>query len=116
MQAVGDRFESDILHQKMSLSVLNMSKVCESCYKEHEEKYGSGRFCSLVCARCYSTKNKRKEINEKVSLKLKKNLQKSRICKCCSISFQTFTRSNTCSDVCRYKLKSDASKKGRQKC
>jgi len=41
--------------------------VCEYCEKEHDGSYGSGRFCSNSCARGFSTKNKRKEINEKVS-------------------------------------------------
>ncbi len=44
---------------------------CENCEKEHEGSYGSGRFCCCKCARGFATKNKRKEINEKVSQKLK---------------------------------------------
>lgn len=44
---------------------------CENCNKEHDGSYGSGRFCSSKCARGFSTKAKRKEINEKVSKKLK---------------------------------------------
>lgn len=40
---------------------------CENCDKEHRGEYGSGRFCSSKCARGFSTKNKRSEINEKVS-------------------------------------------------
>ena len=40
---------------------------CENCGKEHTGTYGSGRFCSLKCSRGFSTKNKRAEINEKVS-------------------------------------------------
>lgn len=43
---------------------------CELCHKEHDGSYGSGRFCSAKCARSFSTKNKRKEINRKVSKKL----------------------------------------------
>lgn len=43
---------------------------CENCEKEHDGKYGSGRFCSATCARGFSTKEKRSLINEKVSLKL----------------------------------------------
>lgn len=34
-------------------------------------EYGSGRFCCSKCARSYSTKENRIEINKKVSLKLK---------------------------------------------
>ncbi|RLD64349.1 MAG: hypothetical protein DRJ01_01190 [Bacteroidetes bacterium] len=44
--------------------------LCENCEKEHDGSYGSGRFCSARCARGFSTRAKRKEINEKVSRKL----------------------------------------------
>lgn len=44
---------------------------CENCFKEHDGGYGSGRFCCKECARCFSTKNKRNQINEIVSNKLK---------------------------------------------
>lgn len=44
---------------------------CENCKKEHSGEYGSGRFCSCKCARGFSTKAKRIEINEKVSKTLK---------------------------------------------
>lgn len=43
---------------------------CEYCSKEHNGEYGSGRFCSPQCARGFSTKAKRKEINKKVSKKI----------------------------------------------
>lgn len=43
---------------------------CESCNKKHDGSYGSGRFCSSRCARGFSTKNKREEINKKVSKSL----------------------------------------------
>jgi len=42
-------------------------KNCENCKQDHDGSYGSGRFCSTKCARGFSTKAKRKEINEKVS-------------------------------------------------
>jgi len=44
--------------------------VCENCEKYHNGSYGSGRFCCSKCARSFSTKISRKEINEKVSKKL----------------------------------------------
>jgi len=47
---------------------------CENCNNEHDGSYGSGRFCSIKCARGFSTKNKRKEINEKVSKKMQGNI------------------------------------------
>ncbi len=46
-------------------------KNCEKCQKEHDGSYASGRFCSALCARSFSTSEKRKEINEKVSKTLK---------------------------------------------
>lgn len=44
---------------------------CELCSKSHDGAYGSGRFCGSICARSFSTKTKRTEINQKVSAKLK---------------------------------------------
>jgi hypothetical protein len=48
---------------------------CEfvSCNTEHDGSYGSGRFCSLKCSRAFSTFEKRKSINQKVSITLSKN-------------------------------------------
>lgn len=45
-------------------------KTCENCNEAHNGEHGSGRFCSLSCSRSFSTKNKRKEINKKIKLKL----------------------------------------------
>lgn len=47
-----------------------MCNICENCGCEHNGDFGSGRFCSSKCARGFSTKSKRKEINEKVSKRL----------------------------------------------
>jgi hypothetical protein len=44
---------------------------CEKCKGKHDCSYGSGRFCSSKCARSFSTKNSRSDINKKVSQKLK---------------------------------------------
>lgn len=46
-------------------------KTCENCKNQHNGEYGSGRFCSSKCARGFSTKSKRQEINQKVSESLK---------------------------------------------
>lgn len=43
---------------------------CENCKTPHTGEYGSGRFCSSRCARGFSTKFKRTEINKRVSEKL----------------------------------------------
>lgn len=44
-----------------------MDSNCENCLRDHDHSYGSGRFCSSKCARGFSTKLKRTEINERVS-------------------------------------------------
>lgn len=46
--------------------------ICEYCEKSHNGEYGSGRFCNSKCARGFSTKDKRSEINRKVSGIMKK--------------------------------------------
>jgi very-short-patch-repair endonuclease len=58
-------------------------KKCENCETEHDASYSSGRFCSMKCSRGFSTKVKRKEINEKVSKKLNgRTLSKEHILNC----------------------------------
>lgn len=47
------------------------NNYCENCGSLKTEKYGSGRFCSEFCARSFSTKNCRKEVNDKISKSLK---------------------------------------------
>ncbi|CAB4159384.1 Nuclease associated modular domain 3 [uncultured Caudovirales phage] len=44
--------------------------ICENCGEHHSGEYASGRFCTPKCSYAFSTKAKRKEINEKVSHKL----------------------------------------------
>ncbi len=41
--------------------------ICENCGKEHDGSYGSGRFCSEICARSFSTKNDNKGILKKAN-------------------------------------------------
>ncbi len=100
--------------------------ICENCKNKHDGNYGSGRFCSSKCARSFSTKNKRKEINKKVSESLKgfRTIQGGKVklcdygCKkeakfqlpsgkwCCSSSY------NKCSKI--RKKNSDGIKKARK--
>jgi hypothetical protein len=44
---------------------------CENCEIDHDGSYASGRFCTAKCARSFSSKVKREEINQKVSATLK---------------------------------------------
>lgn len=79
---------------------------CENCNDTHSGEYGSGRFCSCKCARGFSTKEKRAEINERVSLKLlgSGNPQHSKQCPICLHTFSTnfSKRKQTfCSGSCR---------------
>ena len=46
-------------------------KICERCEKQHDGKYGSGRFCCLACARSFSTSKNREEISKKISKSIK---------------------------------------------
>lgn len=72
--------------------MLEENKKCENCDNDHDGKYGSGRFCSSICARGFSTKNKRSLINEKVSSKLRKHKTEyiyNKLCLCCSNKFET---------------------------
>lgn len=46
-------------------------KICENCNEKHDGTYGRGRFCTEQCARSFSTKVKRNEINKKLSEKIK---------------------------------------------
>lgn len=98
---------------------------CENCAKKHDGNYASGRFCSSVCARSFSTKEKRSEINKKVSSKLSgrklsvehrnKSLKilgvkprplRSIICHGCGIRFETKSESRKyCSYDCWKSLK-----------
>ena len=71
---------------------------CENCKIEHSGSYGSGRFCSSKCARGFSTKTKRNEINEKVKNKLKGKIKKHKYCKSCGE--EVYNRKKICDD-CR---------------
>ena len=79
-------------------------RSCENCGQNHTVQYGSGRFCSSKCARGFSTKQKRKEINEKVSKKLKRErtLREERTCQICKKKFIVKITSTvkTCSVKC----------------
>lgn len=100
---------------------------CENCEKEHNGYYGSGRFCDTRCARSYSTKLKRKEINKKVSKTLKKNFvpwnKGNKTIKICEFCENEFTVKNKkvrfCSVKCYKdfcKLTKTAFEKYKQKC
>jgi hypothetical protein len=94
-------------------------KYCENCGCKHDGSYGSGRFCSVKCSRGFSTKAKRKEINEKVSKSLRGNIPWNRsndyvdkfinkICPQCNKKFEIhYSKRNQkcCSISCASKLR-----------
>lgn len=66
-------------------------KICEYCKNEHTGEYTSGRFCSLKCSKGFSTKDKREEINKRISDKLKGKTKISlvkKICEYCENEFE----------------------------
>ncbi len=85
--------------------------ICETCGKEHDGSYGSGRFCCQACARSFSTSKNRKEINKKISNTIVDNSKLNyynnpKYCKICNniIPYEHKKR-NTCSDTCKLQLK-----------
>lgn len=85
--------------------------ICEYCKEVHDGSYGTGRFCNAKCARGFSTKAKRKEINEKVSKTfLLKEYDHPKIatisCEYCKIDFDIIwkrRKQRFCSRICANK-------------
>lgn len=81
---------------------------CKNCNEKEAvkySKYSNGLFCSKECARSFSTKSKRKQINEKVSKKLEGtgNGDVTNKCKMCGKEFTVvYYRRNQefCSKTC----------------
>lgn len=48
---------------------------CENCKSKHDATYGSGRFCSVKCARGFSTKANRSYISNKVSKTIRRKIR-----------------------------------------
>jgi hypothetical protein len=89
-------------------------KLCEKCNKKHKGIYGSGRFCSSLCARTFSSLINRTERNLKISKAIKQKLlngdkvgfckidfnkkvnKKCEICKCNTLNNKRF-----CSQKCQ---------------
>lgn len=84
--------------------------ICENCEQSHSGNYGSGRFCCAKCARGFSTKNKRSEINKRVSKTLtgKKLVPyTTKPCQHCGeeITFISRRKLNFCSPGCSAKFR-----------
>lgn len=82
-------------------------KKCENCGLNHCGEYGSGRFCDSKCARGFSTKAKRIEINEKVSKSLTKDDSLySRVCGYCGREYKAYLSKKVkfCSSSCSAKF------------
>jgi hypothetical protein len=79
--------------------------ICETCCKEHDGSYGSGRFCSIKCSRSFATKDKRAEINKAVSKTLSKGYIEL-VCIYCKNSYKVkYNKRNQqyCSRLCSRK-------------
>ena len=85
---------------------------CENCGKEHDGSYGSGRFCSKLCAHSFVGKSKTTESKQKISNALRNLSIKTRIsvCEICKHEFLLTKKENGrwpsgrfCSDECRSK-------------
>jgi hypothetical protein len=50
---------------------MKQSSICEFCATSHKGEFGSGRFCSAICARRYSANINRAETNAKISSSVK---------------------------------------------
>lgn len=93
--------------------------VCEKCNIQHDGLYGTGRFCSSICAKSFSTTEKRLEINEKLSKSLKifnslnpteEKEKINKICKYCNNEYYTLNYNQTyCSRLCSAKSKDHSS-------
>lgn len=81
-------------------------KECENCGTTHDGEYGSGRFCSSKCARGFSTKAKRNEINEKVSKTIKNKLLNGEQIGHCKLNLDKPTRKCKCGNTIRSNNKS----------
>ncbi len=82
---------------------------CENCGNDHDGSYGSGRFCDSKCARSYSTKENRDEINRKVSIANggDGNPKKNKCLFCGNITNRNLYCNNDCKKKYKLKLKYD---------
>ena len=87
--------------------IITEIKQCEKCGENHDGTFGSGRFCSSVCARSFATFGKRKEIKQKISETWgkKKIYTTEKTCPECKNSFTSLIRFKQiyCSSHCANK-------------
>lgn len=98
---------------------MKIESRCENCEKIHDSSYGSGRFCCQICSRSFATKNRRLEINQKISKKL--SLEKQSIVKTCQVCLKDFcvplkkkmqkSCSKTCGQSWKYHINNDEKEK-----
>ena len=85
---------------------------CETCKIQCTVRWGSGRFCSSSCAKAFSTKAKRKEINEKISQALLKYPKITvGLCECCKKEFTSTRAKKNCSRKCAAQAQTGRRKK-----
>lgn len=84
--------------------------LCRNCEDQKARKYSkytNGQFCSRKCARAYSTKEKREEINKKVSKKLGHD-DVTLICGYCNEEFDVDYQSRNSRTYCSISCASSA--------
>jgi len=78
--------------------------ICQFCNQQHNGEYGSGRFCSSKCARGFSTKEKRQEINKKITSTWRQKFprdEKIFTCRNCLNVFKSIHQKIFCSKSCQ---------------
>ena len=84
-----------------------MKYICENCGNEHDGSYGSGRFCSRICATSYSSKFANTDEKKKQKSITIKSKVKEVECECCHNTFNVQISSNRvlCDDCFANRIK-----------
>ena len=70
---------ADRMHDYKRKILMYLDKPCENCGKDHDHRYGSGRFCSKECKIAYIGKmNDKDHRSAETALKVKKHLDSNR--------------------------------------
>ena len=104
----------EVALQECFLEAQRVPLPCDTCGSLGKHSYGSQRFCSEKCARAFSTKEKRQEINEKVRKTFsekQKSTPKVLQCKRCNKTFSSKKKTQFfCSKSCSNKTRGTVSK------
>lgn len=127
-------YTNELVYQKLNqylkennINVSHLLKIDKTCLFCGKKIKRSNKFCDQHCSAKYNNKNRThsEETKQKIAKSLCERNHKGRVVKCksqtCVICHQNFepkinnnnkrSKSKTCSDECRFKLKSNNSKK-----